>query len=168
MKTSLVRFVSVMLIAVLAVGCANVIHGSRQDIRVISVPSGAVVRENFKNQATTTPGVLTLDRKKTSYVLTFEKEGYKPVEVSLRRTTDGWLWGNILLGLYGILFGIAIDFSSGAAYKLTPSEVKVVLDQQQQASLRGNRDTLVVFADMEKLPQEIREKIIHRRDNEKS
>ena len=165
-KTS--RTISVVMIGILTAGCANVIHGSRQDIRVISIPSGAVVRENFKNQATTAPGVLTLDRKKTSYVLTFEKEGYKPVEVSLRRTTDGWLWGNILLGLYGVLFGMAIDFSSGAAYKLTPGEVKVVLDQQQQASLRRNRDTFVVFADMEKLPQELRATIIHRRDNEKS
>ena len=162
------RILAVVLVAALLTGCANVIHGSRQDIRVISIPSGAIVRENFKNQATTTPGVLTVDRKKTSYVLTFEKEGYKPVEVSLKRTIDGWLWGNILLGLYGIVFGIAIDFSSGAAYKLTPGEVNVVLDQQQKASLRRNRDTLVVFADMEKLPQEIREKIIHRRDNEKS
>ena len=160
------RILAAFLVAALLAGCANIIHGSKQDIRVISNPSGAVVRVNFKNMATTTPSVVTLDRKKTGYVLTFEKEGYKPVEVSLTRTIDGWLFGNILLLEIGIV-GLIIDFSSGAAYKLTPSEVQVVLGQKE-ASLNRNRDTLVVFADMEKLPQGIRERITHRRDNEKS
>lgn len=149
--------VSVLLISTLTVGCASIIHGSRQDVRVMSNPTGAVVRVNLNNQATTTPGMLTLNRKEIGYVLTFEKEGYKPVEVSLRRTIDGWLFGNIIFG--GII-GIVIDFASGSSYKLTPDEVSTVLVQMQQASLkRGHGDDLFVFADLEQLPKEIRERI---------
>ncbi len=75
--------VSVLLISALTAGCASIIHGSRQDIRVTSNPSGAVVRVNLNNQATTTPGMLTLNRKEIAYVLTFEKQGYKRAEVRL-------------------------------------------------------------------------------------
>lgn len=112
---------------------------------------------NLNNQATTTPGMLTLNRKEIGYVLTFEKEGYKPVEVSLRRTIDGWVFGNII---FGGLVGIVIDFASGSSYQLTPGEVSTVLVQMQQTSLkRGHGDDLFVFADLEQLPKEIRERI---------
>ena len=155
------RAISLVLVGTLVSGCATVVHGGSQKVRVVSSPSGAVVRVNLNKIATTTPGVLILNRKETGYVLTFEKEGYNPVEISLRRTVDGWLFGNILLGIYGILFGLAIDFSNGSAYKLTPDEVSIVLGQQA-ASLKRDRNTLVVFADMEKLPKELREKISRR------
>jgi len=148
--------VSVLLIAALTAGCASIIHGSRQDVRVTSVPSGAVVRVNLNNQATTTPGVLTLNRKEIGYVLTFEKQGYKPVEVSLRRTVDGWLFGNIL---FGGLVGIVIDFASGSAYKLTPDEVSTVLTQMNVSMKNMRKGDLLVVVDLERLPKQARERI---------
>ena len=136
--------------------CASIIHGSRQDVRVTSVPSGAVVRVNLNNQATTTPGVLTLNRKEIGYVLTFEKQGYKPVEVSLRRTVDGWLFGNIL---FGGLIGLVIDFSSGSAYKLTPDDVSTVLNQMNVSLKDTKKGDLLVVVDMERLPKQARERL---------
>ena len=152
------RLLAVVLIAALLAGCASIIHGSRQDIRVTSNPSGAVVRVNLNNTATTTPGVLNLNRKEIGYVLTFEKEGYKPVEVSLRRTTGGWLFGNILFG--GII-GIVIDFASGSAYKLTPSEVEVALGEKSASIKNASKDSLLVFVDLEQLPESVKERIKH-------
>lgn len=149
-------FISIGVIAILAAGCASIIHGSRQDIRVTSNPSGAVVRVNLNNQATTTPGILTLNRKEIGYVLTFEKQGYKPVEVSLRRTVDGWLFGNII---FGGLVGIVIDFASGSAYKLTPDEVNTVLGQRGASLRDGKGGDLLVVVDLERLPKRAREKI---------
>ncbi len=150
------RILAVLLIAALLTGCASIIHGSRQDVRVTSVPSGAVVRVNLNNQATTTPGVLTLNRKEIGYVLTFEKQGYKPVEVSIRRTVDGWLFGNIL---FGGLIGLVIDFASGSAYKLTPDEVSTVMTQMNVSMRNTKKGDLLVVVDMERLPKEARERI---------
>ena len=156
------RIVSAAMIGALVSGCATVIHGGTQDIRVTSNPTGAVVRVNLNNTATTTPGMITLNRKETAYVLTFEKQGYKSVEVPLKRSLGGWVFGNVLLGLYGILFGIVIDFSSGAAYKLTPAEVNTILGPMK-TSLKKDKDTLIVFADLHQLPKEIQERIAHER-----
>lgn len=149
------RILAALLVAALLTGCASIIHGSRQDVRVMSSPSGAVVRVNLNNQATTTPGVLTLNRKEVAYVLTFEKEGYKPVEISLRRTIDGWLFGNIL---FGGLIGLVIDFASGSSYKLTPDEVQVGLGEMS-ASLRNSKDDMIIFADLQQLPESVRKRI---------
>ena len=154
----MVRTLALFLVAALLAGCASIIHGSRQDVKVVSNPSGAVVRVNLNNVATTTPGVLNLNRKEIGYVLTFEKEGYKPVEVSLRRTVDGWLFGNILFG--GII-GIIIDFASGSSYKLTPSEIEVALGEKSASLQKTGKDGLLVFVDMESLPASVRERIKH-------
>ena len=150
------RTLSAVMIGVLTAGCASIIHGSRQDIRVTSNPSGAVVRVNLNNQATTTPGIVTLNRKEIGYALTFEKQGYKPVEVSLRRTVDGWLFGNII---FGGLVGIVIDFASGSAYKLTPDEVSTVLTQMNVSLRDTKKGDLLVVVDMERLPKQARERI---------
>ena len=150
--------ISLILLGIVAAGCASIIHGSQQDVRVVSNPAGAVVRVNLNNMATTTPGVLTLDRKEIGYALTFEKQGYKPVEVSLRRTLDGWVFGNIIFG--GII-GIVIDFSSGSAYKLTPSEVEVALGEKSASIKNTGKDSLLVFVDLEQLPESVKERIKH-------
>ncbi|MBI1953816.1 MAG: hypothetical protein HYS41_06820 [Candidatus Omnitrophica bacterium] len=150
-----IRPTTLVLVAALLAGCASIIHGSQQSVRVMSSPSGAVVRVNLNSMATTTPGVLSLNRKEVGYVLTFEKQGYKPVEVSLRRTVDGWLFGNILFG--GIV-GIVIDFASGSAYKLTPDEVTMALDRMG-ASLKDTKGDLLFVVDLERLPEKTRQKI---------
>ena len=139
-------------------GCATIVHGGTQDIRVSSQPSGAVVR--VQGMATTTPGVLKLERK-GMYTLVFEKEGFNSIEVRLNKTVDGWLFGNILIG--GII-GIVIDFVSGAAYKLTPAEVSTVLGQKTAVLQSANKNDVVVFADFKQLPKETRERLAARKN----
>ena len=113
------------------VSCASIIHGSRQDISVNSVPSGAKVMVKGVHMATT-PAVIELKRKESNIILRFEKEGYEPVEIALNRSVDGWIAGNIV---FGGLIGLAIDFIDGAAYKLNPSEVDAVLAEAKKQGM---------------------------------
>jgi hypothetical protein len=71
-----------------------------------------------------TPVVIELKRKEKNLIVRVEKSGYEPVEIPLVRKADGWIFGNIV---FGGLIGLAIDFGTGAAYKLTPEEINATL-----------------------------------------
>ena len=110
----------------LSVGCAAIINGPRQDIFLETEPAGAKVI--VKGRGTTiTPSVINLPRNK-SYIIHFEKEGYKPVEVKLKRNLDILL----IIGSCCLLgpFGPIIDFATRSAFKLNPSEVNVELEKE--------------------------------------
>lgn len=130
----------------LLTSCASIIHGTKQNLSVSSMPSGAKVFVKGVHMATT-PAVIELSRKESNIILRFEKEGYEPVEVALNRSVDGWIWGNIV---FGGLIGLAVDFIDGAAYKLSPSEVNAVLTElrKQGVSLNPSKDTIVVAVDL--------------------
>ena len=78
-------------------GCATIVHGRHQDVAVTSSPSGARVSVGGKDQGTT-PTRVPLERKKTGIVLRFEKEGFQPAELTLGRTTSGWIALDVLAG----------------------------------------------------------------------
>jgi hypothetical protein len=111
--------------------CATIVHGTKQKITVNSEPAGAKVVVRGVEMATT-PAIIELERNNPNVVLRFEKEGYEPVEIMLKRKTSGWIWGNILLG--GV-FGLVIDFINGAAYELSPTEVKAVLKELEKQGM---------------------------------
>lgn len=148
--------VALTAVTALLAGCATMVHGSFQDIKVFSEPAGALVRVN--TMTTTTPGILHLERK-GNHTVVFEKEGFKPIEVHLDKTIDGWFFGNFF---FGGLIGIVIDFVNGSAYKLTPEEVNVVF-REKVASMKGRKGNVVVFVEFEQLPSEIRERVVSRR-----
>lgn len=129
--------------ALAASSCATIISGTTQKIAVNSTPDGATVTSTPGNFQVTTPAQLTMRRKEGPYTLRFEKTGYQPYEVRLSTGTNGWLFGNILIGG---LIGIVVDTSTGAAQKLTPGQVHANLTEMK-VSLRGSsQDTVVVFA----------------------
>jgi hypothetical protein len=99
-------------------GCATIATGKYQDIIVTSDPSGAEITSST-GRRTITPGTLTL-RRSEPCVLTASLESYPELERHLTRTTQGWLWGNILLG--GIV-GVAVDVASGSDSKFKENEV---------------------------------------------
>ena len=120
-----------IIIVIVIVSCATIIHGTRQEISVNSMPSGAKVIVRGVHMATT-PAVIELKRNQSNIVLRFEKEGYEPVEIALRRSVDGWIAGNII---FGGLIGLAIDFIDGAAYKLSPAEVQTALAEAKKQGM---------------------------------
>lgn len=138
-----------IVVGLLVAGCASIIHGTKQEIAVSSIPTGAEVSVRGVHMATT-PSVIKLKRKNSNIAIRFEKEGYEPVEIALRRSTDGWIVGNIL---FGGLIGLAVDFIDGAAYKLTPAELNAVLEKQGISVKDLPKDGVIVAVDLREIRQ---------------
>ena len=111
-------------LALLASACATIISGRTQDLSISSEPAGATVTAHPGSHRVTTPGILTVPRVVSGYRLRFEKPGFAPVDVRIKPASNGWLWGNIVVG--GVV-GLAIDYMTGAAYTISPAEVSARL-----------------------------------------
>lgn len=128
--------------AVFVQACATIVSGRTQTIQLRSEPSEVRVTAQPGGHQVTTPASMTLPRLGSGYRLRFEKPGYAPFDVRLETSTNGWVWGNILVGG---LIGLLIDYSTGAAYTLSPDEVEARLTPAQ-ADLGANaQNTLFVF-----------------------
>ncbi|MBX6363592.1 MAG: PEGA domain-containing protein [Gemmatimonadetes bacterium] len=115
----------VALTLVVAAGCATIIQGSRQQVGVNSVPTGAAVVIDGAPFGGT-PVVARLERKR-SHIVSISMDGYQPVQLTITRSVSGWLAGNIV---FGGLIGVAVDAISGAMYKLNPEQVAANLVKQ--------------------------------------
>jgi len=119
------RGVSLLLVSAMAVwacGCATIINKTKQSVFLQSDPPGATAIIDSVTRVQT-PASVKLKRGKDHYI-TFEREGYKQESVVIDHELSGWVWGNIVLGG---LIGLAIDFTSGGAYKLEPDSISVTL-----------------------------------------
>jgi hypothetical protein len=154
--------VSVLCLALcaLTLGCASIISGKRQDVMITSAPPGAqatVLRlmpapsapaeegaaepatpppapPSVQVAQTRTPGSVLLQRNE-DYLVRVELEGYAPLEVKLTRATNWWVLGNGLFGLIGVAIGLAVDYGTGAAWRLTPDPLDVVLEAVKPAAM---------------------------------
>jgi hypothetical protein len=92
--------------------CASIVAGGPSILQTNSNPSGATVTakglNNGENLSGKTPMSFTLD-KSSDYELTFELEGYKSEVIVVRRTINGWFWGNFLLGLVPMIIDAATN-----------------------------------------------------------
>ncbi len=128
----------------LATACATVFHGRTQETTVASEPVGAQVFIG-KELVGVTPARLILKRRESHLVLRFEKEGYQPGEVALKRSFSGWIAADIGLGAMqfanqGIAsqsrrtsaaagvtaLTLGVDLVTGSAYEL-PTQVQMTL-----------------------------------------
>lgn len=155
--------ISIAILIIIIAGCAV-----KQKIKVNSEPAGATVI--FKNiQMARTPAVIMVDKKDKDIMLRIEKEGYKPVEVELKRRFDGWFVpklvvaaalgssrslitegtkkGTVIPAAIGFVVGtgtgLFYGLSSGYAYKISPSEFNVVMTELNKQGMK-----------MEDMPQE--------------
>jgi hypothetical protein len=129
----------IILAAALAValsGCATLFNGQSQAITISSAPEGAQVtvsnRAGQRVHVGETPVTLTLKRgagyfKPEVYTLAFSKPGYADQQMTIRGSTSGWYFGNILLG--GLIGMLAVDPATGAMYSL-PKNVTASLETQ--------------------------------------
>lgn len=111
----------------LTMGCATIVHGNRQNVTINSEPQGALVRlDGLKGR---TPFSASLARNQ-DYVVTIQKEGYKEEQIQINKSFSGLsIIGNILW----LLVGVVIDFASGSAYNLNPTNVNVELEKTDKA-----------------------------------
>ena len=135
----MVRLLPPLLLLALTTGCATVLHGTRQNVRVETDPPGATASAG--GQTVTTPGVLKLHRKETNLEVVVEKEGYVTRQVILTRTGPDRTRANWAFGLVGgaatqsfvgvvalPVAALGIDYATGAAYRLEPSAIFLRLE----------------------------------------
>lgn len=140
-----------LLVGLSFIGCAAIIHGSKQEVMFKTTPAGADVTVTDALGTThgscQTPCTVKLKRK-GEYKVQIVKAGYAPVELVLERKSDGWIWGNIFFG--GII-GLIVDFSTGAAYKIEPSEVMTILSADMQSYFpedKGQAEVVLIDYDL--------------------
>lgn len=121
------------LTLVAAAGCATIIQGSRQQVGVNSVPTGAAVVVDGTPFGGT-PVVARLARK-SSHIVSITMDGYQPVQLTITKSVSGWVAGNIV---FGGLIGLAVDAISGGMYKLNPEQVAANLTKQGASVDRRN------------------------------
>jgi hypothetical protein len=116
--TRAILVTNLLIVAVLASGCATIVTGKYQNVSVTSEPPGAkVIADN--GMSITTPGSLKLVRNRNCKLVA-EYPGAESQQKELKHTLQGWFWGNILLVSCA---GCAADLASGSAYKLIPDKV---------------------------------------------
>ena len=114
-------------VSVLTAGCATLISGRTQGIRVRSNPPGATVTVEPSGERTTTPGTLSLRRSGAPYRLLFELQGHARQSVMLTTSTNAWTWANLVVGIVPGIFLMFVDSSTGAELALTPDDVDAQL-----------------------------------------
>ena len=115
-------------------GCATMLTGTSQDIKIASVPDNSDIKiEQMGSEKSTawtgkTPATASL-KKKYSYLVTLSHEGYETIEVPIDNSHQSlWTAGDLVLG--GIILGfplVAIDNSSGGSHILNPETINATL-----------------------------------------
>lgn len=93
--------------------CATMTTSRSHHVPIDSVPHGAIVSYNGANVGVT-PCTVTMRSKCT--VLVLKRDGYHDQFVQIGTSTNGWIFGNLLLG--GVA-GLAVDGISGAGSKIS-------------------------------------------------
>jgi uncharacterized protein YceK len=132
------RFVSAIALSLALSACASIMHGTSQDVGISSTPTSASVTVDNAAKGQT-PYVAKLSRK-DNHIIHIAADGYDPADLTLTRSTSGWVWGNLLFG--GII-GLAVDAITGGLYKLTPEQLSATL-AKQQASVAPTKDGFYV------------------------
>jgi hypothetical protein len=111
MKT---RIVAIAGMALAVTGCATVIAGTTQDIRIVSDPPGAecrVSRDEVALAVVTTPATVNVPRSKRNIMAVCRKEGLPETAETIPSEIHGGTVGNVIAGG---LIGVAVDAASGA------------------------------------------------------
>lgn len=112
-------------LAVVLSGCGTIMHGSTQEIAILSAPAGA--RVAVDSVATgRTPLTVRLPRKR-AHEVRIEAAGYQPHETTLRRRISAWGWGNAFFAPLFVFVTVPVDASVGGLFALNPDQVRAVL-----------------------------------------
>ena len=123
--------------------CASIFSGGPKKVTINTTPPGARVMIYDKTGKLVTtqqsPAVVPLDRSTgyfagQEYRIVIEKAGYKPTEVHVRATVNGWYFGNILFG--GLIGMVIVDPITGAMFTLSPDQINQTLTPAQRSTLK--------------------------------
>lgn len=162
------RLVAAAAVAFALSGCATIFSGETQPVTFRSEPDAASIavtnRAGEKIHAGTTPVTLTLKRgagyfKMEDYTVRVSKDGFKPVEIQVTGTLNGWYIANLVFG--GAIGMLIVDPMTGAMYNLTPETVNAKLEggELKTSSVDGALTIVLaqdVSADTLRLAQRLR------------
>ena len=124
-----------LMLVLPSIGCASIVHQTTQQVPVSSDPTGASVTvacgDVYNDPRLVTPAVVTVHRKPNHCMIGVAKEGYRRVDVNLKKTMSGWYAANLLIG--GII-GFIVDGANGAMWNRVPDRVDVKLEQSETSS----------------------------------
>jgi PEGA domain len=123
-------------LTLLLAGCASIVHGGRQDVRIQSTPGGAHVAIHNLNKERrvvfngSTPCTASLNRgagffKGASYQVVVTKPGFEPFQTTLGNHVSGWYFGNF--GFGGVLGFLIVDPATGGMFSLEPRKISADL-----------------------------------------
>lgn len=142
---NVVLIVAGLVLVLSGSGCATIVSGRHQDIRVTSDPPGVRVRADSGVEITT-PGELSLTRNR-SHTLVAEHQGTEPQQKELQCGMNGWILGNILIG--GVV-GVVVDLVSGASGQLSPAAVHFDFTETGLLSEKRKNEYLTSHPDLKK------------------
>ncbi len=106
------------------------LHGTHQDVGIVSVLTGATVVVDDVQKGMR-PLIAKLTRK-DDHLVRRSLPGYELFDLTLTRGVSGWVWGKIA---FGGLIGLVVDAIDGGMYELTPEQLSADLSSSH-ASLR--------------------------------
>lgn len=123
--------VAVLTVVALASGCASVTSGKNQALTVQAMCGGTPLSgascalSNSKGRwVVQTPGSVTIQKSYGDLAVECTKDGIKPTVGTFESSSNGGVWGNIVLG--GVI-GYAIDAGSGAGFDY-PQQLTISFD----------------------------------------
>jgi len=92
--------------AVALSGCATIVAGGPDTIPIATNPPGAYVYVNGQVVGQT-PMTLELDRGRSMADIRLYYPGFQPVQLARYKHLNGWVVGNLLLGLWPVIIDLA-------------------------------------------------------------
>ncbi|AWI08397.1 PEGA domain-containing protein [Ereboglobus luteus] len=156
MKNPTVRILgtsALIVLALVASGCASILNSGSRDISIRSQPEGANVTIAKADTGVvvmkgTTPMSVFLSPKRgyfkgQSYNLKIELPGYTTAEVVVSPKISGWYFGNIIFG--GVIGMLVVDPVTGAMWNLSPSQIDREINPAQAQLIKQGDGFLVVM-----------------------
>ena len=107
------NIILLITLVILTTSCASIVSGTTTKIAINSQPVGAKIKSNGIIIGET-PTTIEISNKVTG-AIAIEKQGYKTSYIPLKKSLNGWLWGNIVFG--GVI-GLVVDLAAGGAYDI--------------------------------------------------
>jgi len=119
-----------ILIAILTIltitSCATLFSPDGFTIRLDSQPSNLeytiIDRHGITNRKTKTPDIVFVSAKNAPYIIEINYVNISK-RVIIKRTIDGWYWGNILSAI-----GFVVDFATGNMFAIPSSYSNILID----------------------------------------
>jgi len=133
------NFLNLLLIYFLLIflsGCATIMHGSTQDIAIITDPPGADLLVDGLTHYQS-PATIIMSRK-DAHLVEISKEGYKEETVRIKQTMSAAVIGDFLLP-----GGYIVDAATGAQVQLVPDNISVTLRPSNQTIIKLDGMTII-------------------------